>query len=85
MGCHFLLQRIFLTQGSNPGLLHFRQTLPREASGKPVFVRNTNPFSVGTREWVVNFDIFIPEFFFFNIYLFIWILVVVGRIFHSGA
>ena len=27
VGCHFLLQRIFLTQGSNPGLLHCRQTL----------------------------------------------------------
>ena len=27
MGCHFLLQGIFLTQGSNPGLLHCRQTL----------------------------------------------------------
>ena len=27
MGCHFLLQRIFPTQGSNPGLLHCRQTL----------------------------------------------------------
>ena len=25
--CHFLLQRIFLTQGSNPGLLHWRQIL----------------------------------------------------------
>ena len=25
MGCHFLLQGIFLTQGSNPGLLHCRQ------------------------------------------------------------
>ena len=24
MGCHFLLQGIFLTQGSNPGLLHCR-------------------------------------------------------------
>ena len=24
--CHFLLQRVFLTQGSNPGLLHFWQT-----------------------------------------------------------
>ena len=24
--CHFLLQRIFSTQGSNPGLLHCRQT-----------------------------------------------------------
>ena len=27
MGCYFLLQRIFLTQGSNPGLLHCRQML----------------------------------------------------------
>ena len=28
-GCHFLLQRIFLTQGLNPGLPHSRQTLYR--------------------------------------------------------
>ena len=27
VGCHFLLQGIFLTQGSTPGLLHCRQTL----------------------------------------------------------
>ena len=27
VGCHFLLQGIFLTQGLNPGLLHSRQTL----------------------------------------------------------
>ena len=27
MGCHFLLQGIFLTQGLNSGLLHFRQML----------------------------------------------------------
>ena len=29
MGCHFLLQGIFLTRGSNPGLPHCRQTLYR--------------------------------------------------------
>ena len=29
VGCHFLLQGIFLTPGSNPGLLHCRQTLYR--------------------------------------------------------
>ena len=29
MGCHFLLQRIFPTQGSNPSLPHCRQTLYR--------------------------------------------------------
>ena len=27
MGCHFLLQGIFPTQGLNPGLPHYRQTL----------------------------------------------------------
>ena len=27
VGCHFLLQEIFLTQGLNPGLLHCRQML----------------------------------------------------------
>ena len=27
VGCHFLLQGIFMTQGSNPGLPHCRQTL----------------------------------------------------------
>ena len=27
VGCHFLLQGIFLTQGSNPSLAHCRQTL----------------------------------------------------------
>ena len=36
VGCHFLLQRIFLTQGSNPGLPHCRQMFyhlsTREAS-----------------------------------------------------
>ena len=27
MGCHSLLQRVFLTQGLNPGLLHYRRIL----------------------------------------------------------
>ena len=34
-GCHFLLQRIFPTQGLNPGLLLCRHSLPTELSGKP--------------------------------------------------
>ena len=34
VGCHFLLQGIFLTQGSNPGLSHCRQILlPSEPPG----------------------------------------------------
>ena len=38
-GLHFLLQGIFPTQGSNPGLLHCRQTrLPSEPPGKSQLV-----------------------------------------------
>jgi len=37
VGCHALLQRIFPTQGSNPGLLHCRQILYHlEAPEKPM-------------------------------------------------
>ena len=43
VGCHFLLQGSFLTQGSNPGPPHCRQTLsclsPREAA-------------IVTRQWI---------------------------------
>ena len=37
VGCHSLLQGIFLTQGSNPGLLHCKQidSLLSEPPGKP--------------------------------------------------
>ena len=34
VGCHVLLQGIFPTQGSNPGLMHCRLTLPPEPSEK---------------------------------------------------
>ena len=38
MGCHFLLQGIFLTQGLNPGLLHCRQILCHLSSqGSPLY------------------------------------------------
>ena len=37
MGCHFLLQRIFLTQGLNLGLLHCRQIIYCQSNqGSPV-------------------------------------------------
>ena len=45
MGCHFLLQGLFPTQGSNPGLLHCRQTLPHEPLGK--FLRGCGTFWQG--------------------------------------
>ena len=47
VGCHFLLQEIFPTQGSNPGLPHRRQTLPSEPPGKPIASCNMWPFMPG--------------------------------------
>ena len=38
VGCHFLLQGIFLTQGSNLGLLHCRQIVYQlRYKGRPIF------------------------------------------------
>ena len=52
VGCHFLLQGIFPTQGSNPGLLHCRR-IPYRLSykGSPFLWA---PFGEGARilEWV---------------------------------
>ena len=49
VGCHFLLQGIFPTQGLNPGLLHCRQTLyPLSHQGSPtvyVPLPNKNPIA----------------------------------------
>ena len=43
-GCHFLLQRIFLTQRLNPGLPHCKQdALPSETLGK--FQTETDEFN----------------------------------------
>ena len=37
VGCHFLLQGIFLTQGSNPRLLHWQaDSLPLNHLGSPL-------------------------------------------------
>ena len=39
MGCHFCLQQIFPTQGSNPHLLHWQvDSLPLSHKGSPVFM-----------------------------------------------
>ena len=55
VGCHFLLQGIFLTQESNPSLLHCRQILPSKPPGKhpweyfpvPAFI-HTNLYKSGS-------------------------------------
>ena len=45
VGCHFLLQGIFQTQGSNPGLLHRRQTLyPLSHQGSPCILQEHSRF-----------------------------------------
>ena len=42
VGCHFLLQRIFLTQGLNHGCLHCKpsDSLPSEPPGKAILLEN---------------------------------------------
>ena len=48
MGCHFLLQGIFLTQGLNPGLLHCRQILYQLSSeGSPKIIRSRGEMAEG--------------------------------------
>ena len=65
VGCHLLLQGIFPTQGSNPGLLHCRQTLyhlSHEGSPKSLYcliIRiNISPVGEGResrkREWEIQ-------------------------------
>ena len=45
--CHFLLQGIFLTQGLNPGPLHYKQTLlPSEPPGKSLKLHSNNIYLV---------------------------------------
>ena len=56
VGCHVLLQGIFLTQGSNPGLLHWRQIIYHLShQGSPRILEwVAYPFSWGTsppRNW----------------------------------
>ena len=45
VGCHFLLQGIFLPQGLNPHLVHCRQILYHWTTGganKPLYVKNVS-------------------------------------------
>ena len=42
VGCHFLLQGIFPTQGLNPGLPHSGHALPSKPPGKPIIIANTD-------------------------------------------
>ena len=46
VGCHFLLQRIFPTQGLNPGLLHCRQILYCWATTETLLNHQGSPLEV---------------------------------------
>ena len=51
MGCHSLLQGIFLTQGLNPGLLLCGQTLyPTEPPGKAQASASVSPVESGVQQ-----------------------------------
>ena len=53
VGCHFLLQGIFLTQGSNPHLLHCSQTLYRLSYGGSILLPLENGQLAGLPETLV--------------------------------
>ena len=79
VGCHFLLQRIFPTQGSNPGLPHCRQTLyhlSHQLGIKEIFKNKNNATLLtnffGKCSYFILLYIYI---YFFNINLFNWRLV----------
>ena len=42
VGCHFLLQGLFPTQGLNSDVRHCRQTLPSEPQGSPIHKLENN-------------------------------------------
>ena len=62
--CHFLLQGIFLTQGSNPGLLHCRQILSLNHQGSLNCVRGC-----GQMFSLINFSVQKPVWYHWCIFL----------------
>ena len=58
MGCHFLLQEIFPTQGLNPGLPHFRQTLYRLSQQGSTIDKWLQCAKIETQSWEFLVDSF---------------------------
>ena len=57
VGCHSLLQRIFLAQGSNPGLVHCRQILHHLShQGSPTDPKSSNEWE----SWDLHFKETLP-------------------------
>ena len=57
VGCHFLLQRIFPTQGSNSGLPHCRQMLYC-LSHQSVFIFASFPFNASKNQLTISFPLY---------------------------
>ena len=66
MGCHFLLQGIFPTQGSNPHLLHWlTDSLPLSHQGSPrdtVVILCTSEGCSVSLLWAFTWKFFVPSF-----------------------
>ena len=71
MGCHFLLQGIFLTQGLNPGLPHCRQMLYHLShQGSPPKPKSVSNQHFGTKVfanlkgkgWLVELEVGLKKF-----------------------
>ena len=63
VGCHFFLQGIFLTQESNLGLPHCRQTLlPSEPPGKPDYSLRTKKLQPPRWEMWIFFFFLLQNF-----------------------
>ena len=64
MGCHFLLQEIFPTQGSNLNLLYWQASsycwASREAPWQEQMKLNRKKLEIGSRSWIQNITKYSP-------------------------
>ena len=83
VGCHFPLQGIFLTQGSNPGLLHWRQILYQLShQGSPNEHQSTTIMPCTWLVLIIVKDSFIKSHYFFKATLMggLWSIISKSRI-----
>ena len=60
VGCHFLLQRIFLTQVSNSGLLHWQaDSLPLIQTATSLLILNTPPLYLRAFAFAISATVFL--------------------------
>ena len=60
VGCHFLLQQIFLTQGSNSGLLHWQaDSLPLIQTATSLLILNIPPLYLRAFAFAISAIVFL--------------------------